>query len=662
MKIPILFFKLLLVVFLTTTLCVQAQDLPFGEVDYAALDLDRYDKDTNAVAVVLHEAGRARMDNRDGTKVIFQYHVKIKVLNSQKFTRGDVVIPLYKEDNYNFEKARDIKGVVFNKRENGSIERTDLDKKNIFNENTSKYVDLVKFALPNIKDGSVVEYSYELESPFIFNFRSWEFQWDIPKIYSEYVAIIPSIYNYNVSLVGYQKLDKSEAKIERDCLVTGNGVKVHCSRMTYAMNDIPAFMEEDFMTSPKNYVSTINFELSTIYLPNGSTRKITQEWKDIDQQLKKHIDFGKQVRRDDLFKDQLPSITEGVANDLEKAHAVYQHIKSLFKWNKFYGKYSEEGIKKAMEKRSGNVADINLSLVAALNAAGLEADAVILSTRDNGLINKLYPVMSDFNYVIAKLDLDGTTYFLDATDPMLPFGLLPLRCINDQGRVMSIDKPSEWIDLKASQKRSSVYSLNLTLRGDGKIAGTVQHYSLGYEAFNKRKKIKEFNSIDEYVEDMDERMSKIRILSHNIQNLDSLQSPLGELYEVELDAFDEIDKDRFHFNPFFMDRMDENPFKLDERSYPVDMGAPSDSRVVLVMSFPEEYEILSMPENKGLGLPNKGGQYISKIDLSNNTIHFSESTQLEKSIYHPEEYVFLKELFNQIILVKKTDIIFKKKS
>src|SRR5690606_950374 len=306
-----------------------------------------------------------------------------------------------------------------------------------------------------------------------------------------------------------------------------------------------------------------------------------------------------------------------------------------FKWNKFYGKYSEEGIKKAMEKRSGNVADINLSLVASLNAAGLEADAVILSTRDNGLINKLYPVMSDFNYVIAKLDLDGTTYFLDATDPMLPFGLLPLRCINDQGRVMSIDKPSEWIDLKASQKRSSVYSLNLTLRGDGKIAGTVQHYSLGYEAFNKRKKIKEFNSIDEYVEDMDERMSKIRILSHNIQNLDSLQSPLGELYEVELDAFDEIDKDRFHFNPFFMDRMDENPFKLDERSYPVDMGAPSDSRVVLVMSFPEEYEILSMPENKGLGLPNKGGQYISKIDLSNNTIHFSESTQLEKSIYHP---------------------------
>src|SRR5690606_36325362 len=245
-----------------------------------------------------------------------------------------------------------------------------------------------------------------------------------------------------------------------------------------------------------NYISTINFELSSIMMPNGSTRKITQEWKDIDQQLKKHIDFGKQVRKNELFKSHLPSILEGTSNDLEKAQAVYQHIKGLFKWNKFYGKYSDEGIKKAMERRTGNVADINLALVAALTAAGLEADAVILSTRDNGLINKLYPVMSDFNYVIAKLDIEGKSYFLDATDPMLPFGLLPLRCINDQGRVMSIDKPSEWIDLKASQKRSSIYSLNLTLRADGKIGGTVHHYSLGYEAFNKRKKIKEFNSID----------------------------------------------------------------------------------------------------------------------------------------------------------------------
>src|SRR5690606_13980299 len=100
------------------------------------------------------------------------------------------------------------------------------------------------------------------------------------------------------------------------------------------------------------------------------------------------------------------------------------HIKTWFKWNQYYGKYSDEGIKRALEKRSGNVTDINLSLVAALSAAGVDAEAVVLSTRDNGMVNKLYPILSDFNYVIAKVNIDDQSYFLDATDPLLPFGLL----------------------------------------------------------------------------------------------------------------------------------------------------------------------------------------------------------------------------------------------
>jgi len=653
--------------FLTLFFCLlsvcllKAQDFPFGVFDQATMKMSSYSNDTNAVAVVLHEFGKARISNSDANKLILEYHVKIKVFNSQKFTHGDVVIPLHKENKENFETVRNIKGVVFYQDENGSIRQTELEKKSIFNENASMYLDLVKFAMPNIRDGCIIEYSYELESPFIFNFRSWEFQWDIPKIYSEYVAIIPGVYNYNVSLIGPYKLSKNDAVIVKDCFQPGGGVKADCSKMTYGMNDIPAFIEEDFMTAPKNFISAINFELSEVALPSGGKRKITKDWKDIDYELKKHFNFGKQVKKDELFKEPLPPILKGKPNDLERAQAVYNYIKGLYKWNNYYGKYSDNGIKKSLESRSGNVGDINLSLVAALNAAGLNADAVILSTRDNGLINKLYPIMSDFNYVIAMVAIDGKNYFLDATEPLMPFGLLPLRCINDQGRVMCIDKPSYWIDLAASQKRSKVYSVQLTLQSDGIIKGLVKNYSMGYEAYNKRKRIKQFNTVEEYVEDMDERMAKIKIISHDIQSLDSLENTLGEVYEIEMEAFDDLNKDRFYFNPFFMDRMDENPFKLAERSYPVDWGAPSDSRVVINMSFPENYEIISRPEDKGIALPNKGGRFISNINISDNKLQFSESMQLEKSIYNSEEYHYLKELYNQIIQFQKTDIIFKKK-
>ena len=278
---------------------------------------------------------------------------------------------------------------------------------------------------------------------------------------------------------------------------------------------IPALIEEAYMTSPKNFRSAINFELSEVALFTGGKRKITREWSDIDYDLKKHSDFGRQIRKESFFEPFLDVALAGKSDPLEKAKAVYRMIQQRFKWNSYLGMYSEMGIKKAFENRTGNIGDINLSLVSALEGAGLDVEAVVLSTRDNGFVNKLYPVISNFDYVIAKVNIGEESYLLDASDPLLPFGLLPVRCLNDQGRVISMKNASYWIDLKASQKRSSVYSVILALNPDGKITGTLTNFSRGYEAFAKRKKMKEFNSLEEFVEHLDEKNPSIKILDYN---------------------------------------------------------------------------------------------------------------------------------------------------
>ena len=54
---------------------------------------------------------------------------------------------------------------------------------------------------------------------------------------------------------------------------------------------------------------------------------------------------------------------------------------------------------------------------------------------------------------------------LDATDPLLPFGMLPLTCLNDKGRVFSLDKPSYWMDLNLPQRESSTYTRGLSTGG-----------------------------------------------------------------------------------------------------------------------------------------------------------------------------------------------------
>ncbi|MGV3508210.1 MAG: DUF3857 domain-containing protein [Sphingobacteriaceae bacterium] len=644
--------------FALCTFLVSAQDFTFGKPSSEEFALKRYDKDTSANAVVLKEFGTAFIENNDGD-IQFEYHVRIKIFNSKGFKHGDIQIPLIKNDANNFETIRDIKGITFYRGENNLLRSSELDPKQIFNESKAgKYHDLTKFAMPNLRDGCIIEYRYTIQSPFLRLFRTWEFQSSIPKIYSEYCARIPGVYNYNITLRGPLKLSKNTGVVEKECYQPGGGIKIDCSKMTYAMADIPAFIEEDYMTAASNFKSAMYFELSEYVDIRGGKHKLSKEWKDIEQDLKKEEYFGLQLKKKDYFEDKIAPVIAGKTTDLDKAKAIYSFMQGWFKWNNYYGKYSDRGVKKAFESRSGSSADINLSLTTAIKAAGLNAEAVILSTRSNGLLNNLYPVLSDFDYVVCQVNIDGTSYLLDATDPMLPFGLLPLRCINDKGRVISFDKPSTWIDLTASQKESKSINMDLTVDETGKVKGNMRISSAGYEAYNKRYAIKKFNSVDEYVEDLDERYPKIRFTKSDIKNIDSLEQALTESFEIEINA---QNNELITVNPFFMNRIAENPFKLAERTYPVDLGAPSDTRVVLQLKIPEKYEVISKPQPLALALPNSGGRFITQTSVNGNTLILSYSMQLSKSIYSSAEYYYLKELYNKIIQTQQADIVLKKK-
>lgn len=483
--------KKLLLVITTVLLALTTHAQNFPETQYidSEMQLTKYDKDTSAHAVVLKEFGKAWISSNDNMPLIYEYHVKIKIFDSKAFNQGNVSVRLYHGDNDSFETIRDIKGVTFYKDDNGMIQKAELDPKKVYRETINKHHELVKFALPNLRDGCIIEYSYVTESPYRFNFHSWDFQSDIPKMYSEYEAHIPAIYEYNISLRGFLKLTKSVLDLERECF-SYYGVKADCTKAIYAMENVPAFVEEAHMTSPANYLSAVYFELAAMTKQNGIKEKITQEWGSIDRELKANDSFGSQMKRRDLLKDHLPPSILILTDTLSKAKAVYAYLQKWFKWNKMRGIYSEDGLKKALDNHSANVADINLSLVAALAAVGINAEAVVLSTRDNGLVNKLFPVVSDFDYVIARVNIGNKPYLLDATDPVLAFGMLPLRCINDQGRVMSLNKPSYWIDLVENQKSTRTSSLDLTLQPDGKIKGTINTYYVGYAAYEKRLAIK----------------------------------------------------------------------------------------------------------------------------------------------------------------------------
>jgi len=498
--------------------------------------------------------------------------------------------------------------------------------------------------------------SYRTLEQDLFNFKTWEFQDDIPKIQSQYIAIIPASFAYNVVLRGPYKLSDQKAEALKEFIFL-DGLRMDCSKLTYTMKNIPAFMEEDYMTSPTNFKSAIYYELESIFYPStGSKKTFSKTWKDVDTDLMNEKTFGGQLKKTDLFKANLATILSPTDTKLEKAKKIYNYINKQIKWNNYLGKYAETGIEKALEKRTGNIGDINLALVTALLAADLEAYPIILSTRRNGTPNGLFPVLSDFDYVIACVDIDGVKYKLDASNLYLPFGQLPLQCLNERGRIIYSKKSSDWFPLTAQESSDVNYILEGSLNDQFKIKGKLTISSSGNKALLKRQHIAKFNSLEEYWEKLDEEMPNITLTKSSIQNLEDIDQLLIEEFDVILDVSKQMEQDILVLAPNIIDRISYNPFKAQERTYPVDMGFKSKTLYSVKLTIPDHYEIAEKPQNASLALPESTAKYRYVTQVNGNQLEILQSLAFNKPIFSVDEYFSLKELYSRIIQQQKLDI------
>lgn len=629
---------------------------PYGKITYEEFS-NSINQDTSSSAMILNEFGEAYIDNGGENNLLLEYHVKIKILSKKGLDRANFEIPLRKGERTK-EIIRSVEGTTYNL-VNNVITTSRFDSKQVFTTNLHQYRDAYKFTMPAVTVGSIIEVRYTLESPFIFNFWPWKFQSDIPKLKSEFWARVPANYVYNMSLQGFFKLQMNESSLVKECFTPGAN-KADCALYKYNMTNIPAFVEEEYMTASSNFISGINFELSEIKHFDGRVAKYTKTWRDVDKELNTDENFGIQLRKGkNVWSEKIAGLS--IESDpVKKASLIYEMIRDWFVWNGVYGKYADEGLKKAFESRKGNIGDINLSLVAALQEAGLSANPIILATREVGLPNHLYPVISDFNYVIASVDINGEKYLLDASDHFLPFGLLPERCLNGKGRIISKkEEESEWVDIKPREKQKQQITLSLSL-SENAFKGDLLIVSSGYEAYDKRKSIGWEESIEKYKNKMQQNINSFQIVNYELENFDDLSKPLIEKLKVE-SSLDTSNPGILYLNPFFIERWEQNPFKSNQRLYPVDFGAPMESTFILNLDFPDSYLVDEVPKSVAMALPKNGGKFLVGITSRENKISLTSIINLSKVVYSSDEYHTLKELFNRIVQMQQSQIVLKKK-
>lgn len=626
----------------------------FGKISQEELTMRTYKKDTTANAVVLFNYGNIEVIN-DGIKFFIRtkYYKKIKILNKKGEEHATVSIPIYYSKDYHGERVRKVKAITHNSNEVNSY----LSEKQVYTNTINDRWKEVTFTLPNVKSGSIIEYEYVLESEHFYNFNGWEFQSDIPTVYSELHALIPGNWVYNKRLIGLIKLDKEEVKIKKNCFYGNSGEQADCEEVYFAMKNIPAFIEEDYMTNKGNYLSKIEFELAKIVRFDGTEKKYTTTWKDTDKNLKSDGSFGRQIKNVSFFEKIIPIEILKESNDLTRSKLIYNFIRDHFKWNEEYRIFSNEvDVKKAYKNKIGNISEINLALINALKAANINSKIILSATRNYGLPAKIHPVIADFNYLFAYVTINDKIYLLDATEKLLPFGSLPFRSLNGYGRVLDFDSASFWYDIESKVNSYKRTFLEIEV-SDNQINGKLKINENGYFALNKRNRIKN-DSQDGYLMKIESENNDISIIDYQNLNLNELDNILEEKFEIKFNDYESVGN-MLYINPF-LNRLDSNPFQLEERTYPVDFGYRRKYAYAVKINVANIYEIKSVPENIAITLPNDGGTFVSKTNVTGNTINIFSQISFNRSSYFPQEYVYLKEFYRQIIKTQNSLITLEK--
>ncbi len=634
-------FLLALTTFLALQISAQEYSTDWGEISRDELEMTSYEKDPDAEAVVIYDLGESKFQREENAFVVmFTRNTRIKILTEAGLDYAEIEIPIYQEQG-NYERVTEIKGVTYNMVD-GRREITELDPDDSFKEKVNEYWAVQKFVLPNVKPGSVIEYSYQVRTLNKFNLRDWEFQRRIPTVYSEYTVWMVPFYSYTYIMQGANKFDVQRSWEDDGLKQQYGSTEFNYMVHTYGMKDIPAFRDEEYITSYNDYIMKLDFQLSKVYNTNGLGFDYMTTWEDMVDEYLKDPDFGKYVKKSRReFDDVIGEDRLGGLSDSAKISTIVGLVKSNIDWDGFYGKVVDCRPTELIKRKSGSVAEINLFLTGLLQEAGLEAHPVMLSTRSHGKIRLNYPFSHFFNYVIAAVKTEAGYVLADATSPMTADYRIPYRCINDRGLICRKQDPG-WLNLGFNQSSD----LNYTFKMEVDPAETkveVGVLATEYQAYNLRTSYGDDH--EELLEKLEEDYSNAEISDLAIINADDANEPYG--YEYKLSGGTEQLNDKIYVAPFLSVPESENPFKQQKRNLPIDMVYPRLKRFHSEITIPDGYHAEYLPDPIKVLNEDFSMEYI--ISQDDNQVNIDFYYVFHKPVYPAQSYFTLKFYYNELI-------------
>lgn len=665
---------LLLLFYFSLTMLAKDDPMPslkFGKPSDEELRMTRYEPDTTATAVMLYNIGKSnyRYDNNEFS-LITQHSVKIKVLKPDGKQYADISIPYYAPRNRleSREAIYDLEAYAYNL-EDGKVVKTTTENEFIVRERVDENFMQLKFSIPAVREGTVIEYRYKQISDYYLQIEDWVMQQEIPVVYNEYNILIPSIFIFNIELQGKDYIETKEKKGSYNIAhtITTGGVSapkqnlsLRAKQFTYISRNLPALPEnEPYIWCARDYKIKIAFELEGV-MEGQDYKPYTATWEDIDKLLlgEKSEHFGQRLVMTNPYRKEMQNLQLGKMNFEEKVVALFRLLKQKIAWNGEYMFYSRNP-EKVIAQGSGNNADLNFIFINMLRESGIRAWPAVLRQRHLGRLPVHYPSIQKLNtFIVAIHHADeNRIIYLDGSMEDAYFNVLPEDLTVEMVRIICQDPSVEkWVNLTNLANNTTRITINSTLTPDQEIAGTQETLCIGYPAIDYMTRHKQ-DSLD-FINQYQDKCN-YRITGFKLKKLDTAETTIHDQIQFTRKA-DNANDQFLYINPMLLAHIDNNPFIQSDRIMPVDLPYKYTYNITNTFTVPEGYVVEELPKSQVFTTIDNGISCKYHIQYAEGKILLRYLFIMKQLHFNPIDYANLQTLWAATVEKNQALIVLKK--
>src|SRR5690606_12939440 len=154
---------------------------------------------------------------------------------------------------------------------------------------------------------------------------------------------------------------------------------------------------------------------------------------------------------------------------------------------------------------------------------------------------------------------------------------------------------------------------------------------------------------EQFIEKLENTYKGMEIEGHEVINDINLSEPVTEIYKFTLESQADVINDKLYFSPLFFLKTSENPFKLENREFPVDFAYSSETIYRVMVNLPEGYEIESLPEPIALKMPDDIAEFKYNVVKNGKSIQITISDKINTPMVTASYYDVLKPYCSKLI-------------